>query len=200
MKKIGIFGGTFDPPHLGHLHMAQIAYKELALDKVYFIPNRVPAYKLKEHGISSPEDRLNMLRLMLEEASFGEINTIELDREGNTYTSDTLRQLKKTEDNELYLIIGSDSFKKLSYWHEPKEVFRLSKIVVLLRNDDDFLGMKSLAEEYKEHFGAMIYILNNNIENISSTELRRELSNGEWNKDYLPQKVFEYINYKHLYT
>jgi len=199
--KIGIFGGTFDPPHYGHIKMAKDALDECGLDKVIFIPNKTPAYKMAMHEVTGSEHRYDMLKLMVEECEWAEVSDIELRRDGNTYTKDTLRELCALyPDDEWFLIIGSDSFKDLKIWKEPQEIFNRSTVVVLLRDTDSFEEMNSVKEEYTSGYGARVIIVNNNKENISSSKLRYMLSNGFDVRAWINNSVMEYIIDNDLYN
>lgn len=200
MKRIGIFGGTFDPPHLGHLKCANAAREELGLTQVLFIPNRLPAYKVKEHAVSKAGDRLNMLGLLIKDCDWAEISDIELRREGNTYTSDTLRELHILyPEDELVLIIGSDSLCSLKSWHEPKTVCSLSTIAVLNRNTDTSEKIIKAKEELEEDFGARIILINNMLFELSSTQIREAVKRREKLPEGIPEEIIQYIEKRNLY-
>ena len=200
MSKIGIFGGTFDPPHMGHLQCAEIAMRELGLSKVLFIPNKIPAYKISEHSVSDENDRLAMLQLLVENKEWARISDIELKREGNTYTSDTLRELRVLYPNdELVLIIGSDSLCSLKNWHEPEEVCRLSTIAVLKRNTDSPDELSDCAGALENDYGAHIIILNNPFFDVSSTYIREAIKSGYSVAQFIPENIVQYIQKRDLY-
>lgn len=200
MKRIGIFGGTFDPPHLGHLKCANAAREELGLTQVLFIPNRLPAYKVKEHAVSKAGDRLNMLGLLIKDCDWAEISDIELRREGNTYTSDTLRELHILyPEDELVLIIGSDSLCSLKFWHEPEVVSSLSTIAVLKRDTDTSENIIKAKEELEEDFGARIILINNMLFELSSTQIREAVKRREKLPEGIPEEIIQYIEKRNLY-
>lgn len=194
MLKVGIFGGTFDPPHNGHLNIAKYAYEALKLDKFMFIPNGIPAYKLAEHKVSSKKDRLNMLNLAVKDMDFCEVSTIEIDRDGNTYTADTLVQLRNTNpEDKFFLIIGSDSFDYIDKWYKPEVIFSLAAIVVLKRGSDTEEYLNELKDKYLTSYGGEVIILDNDIYDISSTDIRNRLIQGKSVDGLIPKDVEEYI-------
>ena len=130
MTRIGVFGGTFDPVHVGHLSIAQAALECVPLDRVVFVPAR--RSPLKERGpFASEQDRLAMLRL----ATVGEprfaVSTVELDREGTSYTVDTLERLR--EEGELYLVLGADAVREFHRWRSPERIRELAILLVASR-------------------------------------------------------------------
>ena len=200
MSKIGIMGGTFDPPHCGHLNIAEIVYNNTDADKIMFLPSGTPAYKLSEHAVSSKEDRLNMLNLLIDGLDWCFISELECEREGNTYTSDTLEYLKENDpENEYFLIIGSDSLRNFKTWHCPEVISRLAQIVVYLRGDDSLDRMKKIASKYNSEFGTIITFVEGPIYNISSTQIRNAVKSGGELVEFLPEKIAKYIKEHGLY-
>ena len=121
MAKIGIYGGTFNPPHLGHVLAAKAAKEALGLDKVLLVPDAQPPHKALPEGSPSPEQRVEMARLAAEGEPWLEVSALELSRPGKSYTSDTLRALSgKYPGDTLYLLMGTDMFLSLHTWHEPE--------------------------------------------------------------------------------
>jgi nicotinate-nucleotide adenylyltransferase len=134
--RVGIFGGTFDPPHIGHLIVAQDAWAALRLDRVVFIPAAVPPHK-SELPITPAEVRLEMLRAAVAGDPRFEVSDLELRRTGPSYTVDTLRALHEAEpDATLYFLLGVDQFREFHSWREPEEVARLARLVVLSRGGE----------------------------------------------------------------
>lgn len=200
MKRIGLFGGTFDPPHLGHLNIAKAAYEALNLDSFLFVPNHIPAYKLSQHNISSSEDRINMLKLLIKDEKWCELSLIEFEREGNTYTSDTLTILTKNNpDSKYYLVIGSDSYKYLGDWHDAATIFRLSEIVILLRDGDTPSSLAEYTQKYINSFNAKIHIINNDLYPVSSSDIRQSFSLGEVTSPWVNEEIAKYITSHNLY-
>ena len=200
MSKIGIFGGTFDPPHLGHLNIAKHAYDKLALDEFWFMPNGIPAYKMIQRGISSKEDRLMMLEILVKDIPWCQISRIEVEREGYTFTSDTLTWLsEKQPENDYYLIIGSDSYKDMHMWHDPGTIFKLSTIVVLLRGEDTKESLGEYTKKYISEYDADVSILENLKYDISSTRIREAVQNGKNTEKWIPNEIRDYILENKLY-
>lgn len=186
-KRIGILGGTFDPPHLGHLLIASEVLHELQLSEIWFIPNQIPPHKQSEH-FSDSNHRLNMLRLAVKNHKQFSVNTIELEREGPSYTYDTIRLLREQfPEVTFYFIIGADMIEYLPKWH------RIDEIVQLIH----FVGVKRAGFHTSTPY-PVIEVEIPQFE-VSSTMLRDRLSvNG--NTDYLlPENVKRYIEENHLY-
>ncbi len=130
--KIGVFGGTFDPPHNGHLIIADYVRHRLGLNKVLFVPSWISPHK-QDRQATSAADRLAMLLLAVERAVDLEVSDIEVRRGGVSYTIDTLRHLSGETRAELYLLIGADNFVDFDTWHEPEEIVSLARLVVMSR-------------------------------------------------------------------
>lgn len=200
-RRIGIFGGTFDPPHTGHLEIAREVYEKAMLDKVIFIPTGIPQYKLKEHEITDKEDRLQMLELLLRDERWTEISRMELDREGPSYTSDTVRELREMyPGDDLFLIVGSDSLKYMSEWHEPEVIFSIVGVIVILRDDDTWDSIQEVVRAYKTRYNAQIGVVDGDKYDISSTMLREKIASGEDPGTLLPERVAWYVRGRGLYA
>lgn len=131
--RLGIFGGTFDPPHIGHLIVAQDAHAALNLDRVIFVPAAVPPHK-RTVRITAAAIRLEMLRAAIAGNPIFDVDDLELRREGPSYTVDTLRALRaRTPEATLVLLLGADQYRDLHTWHESAEIRRLAEIAVLAR-------------------------------------------------------------------
>ena len=195
--RIGIYGGTYNPPHLGHLTAAKAAIEQLLLDKLLLIPAAVPPHKEIPAGSPSSKQRLRMTELNFADIwQQVSVSDMELCREGKSYTSDTLRELKEQYPNdELYLLMGTDMFLSLESWHEPETVMALSHLGVFAREyGDDLTAQKAHLEE---KYGAHIIIVENpDVVEISSTEIREHITE---HKDKLTDTVWGYIQREHLY-
>jgi nicotinate-nucleotide adenylyltransferase len=142
--KTGVFGGTFDPPHIGHLIAAQDACIELELDRVLFVLAARPPHK-EGQAVTPASVRLEMLKAALAGCGRFEACLLELEREGPSYTVDTLRALRGQDpDQELYLLIGADQVAALPEWHEPAQIARLAHIVALTRSGREMRGQRGL--------------------------------------------------------
>ena len=200
--KIGVYGGTFDPPHLGHMEAARAAIVALDLDHLFFIPDYLPPHKeLPEEG-AGPEDRLAMTALMADGLGpKAQALDLELRREGKSYTVDTLSALRRDyPEDELWLLMGSDMFFTLQNWHAPEEIFSLAGVAAFARSQKDkreALDRQALLLE--SDYGARVRILElPQITEISSTQLRDDLSRGR-DVEYLWKPVYGYILRQGLY-
>ena len=204
--KIGVYGGTFNPPHLGHLTAARAVYELLGLDLLLLIPAGLPPHKELPAGSPTPEQRLEMTRLAGEQLGLGDkVRTldIELERGGRSFTSDTLAQLKaQYPDSELWLLMGTDMFLTLQAWHEPEKILSLAGIAAFGRTEEDTEELSSAQREYlyKTYPQARIFTLTiPGVIDVSSTELREKLAKGEGG-NLLAPAVYGYILREGLYN
>lgn len=200
MAKIGVFGGTFNPPHLGHVLAAREVMQALKLDKVLFIPDAQPPHKEVPKGSPEPEVRLKMVQAAVAGEVGFEVSDLELCRPGKSYTSDTLRILKEVyPEDTLYLIMGTDMFLSLHTWHEPEVICSLAVIAAMHRDEKD-RGEEMLQQKnaLEESYGARVEIVINHRVEISSTKVRRLLILGGAEKYVAPQ-VLEIIREQGLY-
>ena len=178
--RIGIYGGSFNPPHLGHMEAARAALEALELDKLLLIPAKTPPHKVMAEGSATPEQRLEMTRLMADgllQPERVEADDLELKREGLSYTSDTLRQLRERyPQDELWLLVGTDMFLSLQSWHEPQVILSLAGIAAFARKEADRGEVLERQRAYLTGtFGARVEILSlPRIYEISSTQVRRD--------------------------
>lgn len=196
--RIGILGGTFDPPHKGHLIIAEQARRALDLGQIYFVPARQPPHKLGL-PITPVNDRLAMLRLAVDGHSFFSISLVEVKRPGPSYTVDTLRELRREfpPSTELYFIEGMDSLVALPTWHQPKELIQLCYLAVLKRPGYE-LDMDSLEDQVPGVRARVVFIPAPEIE-ISSHEIQARCRAGQSLHDLVPGPVEQYIAEHHLY-
>lgn len=202
MKKIGIMGGTFDPIHSGHLMLGKQAYEEYHLDCVWYMPSRQPPHK-KDHPITSPNDRLEMVRLAVEGTPFFVCSDFELCRtEGNTYTADTLLLLKKAyPDTEFYFIVGADSIFDIEKWYHPEIVMQNAVILAADRScGHDDIPFNRQIEYLTKKYSARICRLHSRRMDISSQLLRQKIQNGEQISGYIPDSVVQFIRKRQLYS
>jgi len=195
--RLGILGGTFNPPHLGHLICAQEAYLQLALDRVMLIPARIPPHKPvdDEPGV---EHRLELCRRAIEGDERFEVSDIEVSRSGPSYTVDTLEELhSKAPDREMFLILGGDVAAGLPHWREPQRVLSFATVAVAKRRGtsrsavDD--ALHSIRGGERAEFFRMPPI------GISSTLVRRRARSGVSIKYIVPDAVAGYIREHGLY-
>ncbi len=198
-KKIGIMGGTFNPIHIGHLILGQTALEQFQLDKVLFMPTKNPPHKRYDH-ILDDAIRAKMVELAIEDNPNFELSTFEMDREGITYTADTLSRLTKLHpDEEYYFIVGADSLFYIDKWKDPHTIFRLSKLVAAVRNHKTIDEMLQRITELNETFQGSVELLNSPNIDISSSEIRDYLKNGNDIRYYVTTKVASYIKKNNLY-
>ena len=198
MEKYGIFGGSFNPIHYGHLMICEYIKEEMGLDKVIFIPTGNPPHK--EIGVSA-EDRYEMVRLAISPNPDFEISDIETTRVNLSYTVDTIRELKKIyKEEKLYFLIGLDSLFQLKTWKKIGDLSQEIEFVVALRpgyidkeeinNEIDFL---------RENFGTKINLIKTPLYEISSTDLRDRIHEGKSLRYLIPKKVLDYIEESGFY-
>jgi nicotinate-nucleotide adenylyltransferase len=196
--RIGILGGTFNPPHLGHLICAQEAYLQLGLDRVTLIPARIPPHKPVEDEPGA-EHRLELCRLAIRGDQRFQVSDLEIARDGPSYTVDTLEELHSSApDHELFLIVGGDIAAGLPNWHQPERVLSLATLAVAKRRGtsraavDD--ALRALRGGERSMFFRMPRIA------ISSTMLRERARTGRPIRYYVPDAVEGYIKRHRLYA
>ena len=203
--KIGVYGGTSNPPHLGHVTAARAVFELLKLDLLLLVPDGQPPHKMLPPGSPSPEQRLEMTRLAGEQLGLGErVRTLDLElkREGRSYTAETLRQLhQQYPEDELWLLMGTDMFLTLQAWREPGEILSLAGIAAFGRTEEDTEELFSVQRDYlyRTYPQARIFTLTiPGVVDVSSTELRTMLARGEGG-NLLPPAVYGYILREGLY-
>lgn len=203
--KIGVYGGTFNPPHLGHLTAARAVFELLKLDKLLLVPAGLPPHKALPAGSPTAEQRLEMTRLAAEQLGLGDrvqVLDLELRRQGKSYTADTLSQITELyPEAELWLLMGTDMFLTLQTWHEPEAIFALAGIAAFGRTEEDTEELFSVQREYlyRTYPDARIFTLTiPGVVDISSTELREQLS-ADRGANLLAPAVYGYILREGLY-
>lgn len=199
MKKIGIMGGTFNPIHYGHLFLAESAYEQLGLDKVMFMPSKNPPHKTIPGNITQ-EQRVEMITMAIKDNPHFELSMMELERDGITYTADTLTILtEKNKDTEYYFIVGADSLMQLHTWKRPEIICSLCTLAAANRDnmDKDELGkqIKMLHNTYN----AKIKLIDMPAVRISSSDIRSKAAAGKSIKYYVTDAVEKYIINNKLY-
>jgi len=191
MKTVGIFGGSFDPIHIGHLITTRFVYEQRNLEKIIFMPCNISPLK-PSILLVKPEHRLKMLKLALEPFSFFEVSDYEILKSETSYTIDTLLELKKTYES-IELIIGYDNLLIFDKWHQPDKILDLAKLIVMKRKTD-------IDSKVINKYMNLAYVIDTPSIEISATDIRNRLQNGR-SIDYLvPRKVKEYIQENNLYT
>lgn len=198
MGKTVIFGGTFNPPHEAHREMCLAAALLPEAERVLVIPAAVPPHKEINGYFASDEDRLNMCRLMCRDIKKAEVSDTELKRGGKSYTLDTVTELGK-KYTELSLLIGGDMLCYFKKWYKYKELLKKCEILCVRRKSDDKEEFKKAENELIKE-GARLTVLDADVKNVSSTEIRERFAAGQNADDLLPTAVAEYIREKGLYV
>jgi len=196
--RVGIFGGTFNPPHKAHVRAAEQLVREMSLDRLYVIPAYQPPHKALI-GNATAEDRLEMCRLAFSHIDGCVISDIEIIRGGKSYTAITLGELS-SPDTELFLFCGTDMLLTLDSWYSPEVIFSLASICYARRECEVDLTARidEKVSEYREKFGARIYAVGGEVIPLSSTEVRSALAVGE-GRELIPESVYGYITARGLY-
>src|SRR5690606_5524909 len=186
-KRVGILGGTFDPPHFGHLIIANEVLQQLNLDEIQFLPNYKPPHKLKASSTTA-EQRVEMLKIAIKNNQSFSIETIEIERKGTSYTFDIMRELKRRNPEvDYYFIIGADMVESLSKWYKIDD---LSQMV-------QFVGVSRPGYLLKSEYP--IITIEVPLIEISSSSIRNKCEDGKSVQYFLPDKVIRYMKENHLY-
>ena len=190
MERIGIYGGTFNPPHIGHIRAAEYAVKELQLDRLLVIPSRISPHKQLPKDSPTPQQRLQMLKIATAGLPNMEVSDLELNREGTSYTYQTVQQVRQMyPDAKIYLLMGTDMFLSFHSWRNPELITQDAALAVFYRGDKnevDAINSRVAEVEWE------VELIENPIIDISSTQLRRMLVFG-CADSFLPQGVGDYI-------
>ena len=200
MERIGIYGGTFNPPHVGHIQAAGQALTALELSRLILIPDRIAPHKEIPAGSPTPEQRLEMLRIAAGNTPGMEVSDIELKREGPSYSYVTVQQMKQQySEAELILLMGTDMFLSFQNWKHPEKILENASLGVFYRGDKGEQAAIEAKKAEMERAGAKIYLVKNDVVNISSTQMRRLLA-FRCAGELLPEGVLDYIREHHLYN
>jgi nicotinate-nucleotide adenylyltransferase len=199
MKKVGIMGGTFNPIHTAHLILAEQAFEQFNLDTVLFMPSKNPPHK-DNRSILSDSIRKEMVLLAIDNNPHFELSTVELDREGITYTADTMEYLSEINpDWEIYFILGADSLYHIDSWKSPEVIFAHSKILAATRYAIPDDHIKARIDELNQRYLSSIYLLKTPNLELSSEFIRNSVSENHSIKYYVPEEVENYILEHGLY-
>ena len=188
--RLGIFGGSFDPPHVGHLLAAVDAVETLALDRLIFVPARVQPLKVGRTAAAG-HHRLEMVRLLVQGSPALEVDAVEIERDGLSFTVDTLTTFAgRYQAAERFLLVGADVLSSFRKWREPERVVQLATLAVLQRNDGtpDLSGLP----------GSPVVLPTRRID-VSSTEIRERVAAGKSIRGFVPEAVAAYIEAERLY-
>jgi len=221
LKLIGLFGGTFNPIHSGHIRVVQEVKKGFGLDKIFIIPSALPPHKTP-NALVDAEDRIEMIRLSFSNHPEFSVSDVELNRSGPSYTIDTVRHFKSIlpQDAKLFLILGSDAFLEIDTWKSYKDLFLLICFIVMPRGAEgkngrmfvrktvgDYLKSKisegynlsASQSSYIHKEKQPVYVFDVTPIDISSTKIRRLIKNGRPIKSLVPENVEAFIKSKGLY-
>jgi nicotinate-nucleotide adenylyltransferase len=198
-KRVGVFGGAFNPPHNGHVAAADTAIRSLSLDKLLVIPTGSSPHKTLADGSPNGFHRYKMTQLAFSNMEKVEVLDIELNRSGPSYTSDTLKEITRMYPlAELFLVVGADMFLTVQDWYCPEVIFRLSTLCALCRESGQLDDLIDHKDYLMEKFNAKSIILENEAIELSSTEIRNKVRICV-DSDLVPPKVLEYILENNLY-
>ncbi len=199
MKKTGIMGGTFNPIHNGHLELARKAKEQYALNEVLFIPCGEPYMKVAQK-VTPGKIRAAMTALAIQDEPDFILSMIEMEHQGNTYTYETLESLKRDHpDTEYYFILGADNLFQITKWVMPERIFKNCCILAAVRDDKTVADMEAQIACLWQEYHAVIHLLKTDCIDISSSDIRRKVSQGESIEAYVPASVRKYIAEKGLY-
>jgi nicotinate-nucleotide adenylyltransferase len=190
--RIGVFGGTFDPPHVGHLLLASDAREALRLDHLIFVPASTQPFKVSAPPVASPQDRLEMVRLAVADDAGYMVDDAEIARKGLSFTVDTLEQLSKRNPGaELFLLLGEDALAGVEQWRNPGRIRELATLAVMRRSGPEGSGVSPIATGVATVSARRV--------DVSSTEIRDRLRAGKSIKGFVPESVERFIAARGLY-
>lgn len=199
IRKIGILGGTFDPIHNGHLMLGLSAYEQYHLDEIWFLPCGQPPHK-SDRKVTAKEYRSTMVEMAIKSIPYFKYSDLEINRQGNSYTSDTLTILcERYPDTIFYYIVGADSLDYMEDWHEAATIFKKAVILAAKRNTQTDSQFFHAMEFLKEKYEAQIFLLECPLYEISSHEIREKVQNGAPINQWVNPYVVNYIQEHGLY-
>lgn len=191
MKRIGILGGSFDPPHIGHLIIAELAREQLLLDEVVFVPAFVPPHKMGRDA-STALDRLRMTKLAVRGNTSFHVSDIEIRRKGVSYTVDTVNAFRRRDQTaKLFLIVGGDSVSQFWSWKAPGDILSNASLAMY--------GRSGYEKPKSDRAAARVHHIQGPLLQISSTEIRRRIAGGKSTRYLVTEPVRSYINRHKLY-
>ena len=197
--KTGIYGGTFNPIHRGHIHLLEEFTKRLSLDRVLLIPTRVPPHKAAP-DLASGEDRLQMCRLAVGGRPHLQISDLELRREGKSFTAETLEELRELfPRDEFYLLMGEDMFLTVEHWYRPETIFSLAAVCATPRSLHGMGKLQMKQDEYQIRYGARCFLEDIPYLPVSSTQVREWVRMGKDITPLVPEAVADFIRERGIY-
>ena len=195
MKRIGIYGGSFSPPHNGHLSAARQFVDALSLDELLIMPSHISPHKITDPTLTS-RHRYDMAKIAFQDLPRVTVSDYEIQKGDVSYTANTLSHF--ANEGELYFLCGTDMFLTLSGWYRPEIIFQNATIVLASRENGKEQEIVQAKEAYEKDYGARIIILNNQVLEVSSTEVRNALKQGKDVSPYLSHDVEVYIREHNL--
>lgn len=190
-SKIGIFGGSFNPVHIGHLIIANFFVEEFKLDYCYFVPNFISPFKTGDYELIPAHNRLEMLKIAIEDNPKFKVDSFEVDKGGISYTSETIQYFQqKFPYSKLFLLIGSDQAEKFTQWRNWETIVNATYLVIARRTYNSF---EPLSSNIPSSFHSRIFSLRNPLIEISSSNIREYIKKGFSIKYLVPEKVYYYI-------
>ena len=197
-KKYGIYGGSFDPIHIGHVTLADSAVRECGLDKLIFMPAFISPFK-QDRKVTDGHDRCGMIEAALKVNSAFCLSRYELNKKGTSYTIETLRHWDNLLDGDMYFVLGFDSAVQVDTWYEGEEILRNFHLITARRPDTDYAEGMRILESFREKYGAAITVLEMPPVDASSTNIRNLIKEGKPITGLVPPGVEEYIIEHKLY-
>lgn len=195
MPRVAIFGGTFNPLHIGHYQMLKALNECEDIDKIFLMPDKIPPHKVCDY-MASDEDRIEMCRITTEDFNKCELCLVEFERAGKSYTYDTVKLLKKKyADYEFFFVCGGDMLVYFDKWYRFEDLMKEVSFIVFRRSDTDIGEFNACIEKFSK-MGMDIKLMEETISNVSSTEIRADKAKAQ---KFLPQKIFDYILEKSIY-
>lgn len=199
MRLLGVYGGTFSPPHLGHLHAAETFRQVVQPDKLLIIPTYLPPHKTETDGVTA-QDRLAMCRIAFSDLDDCEVSDMEIRRGGKSFTSETLQALTGVAER-IALLVGTDMMLTLDAWHEPETIFRLADVYCVRREADNSLMQQIIDknERYIKAYGKKVHVIDAPPLSVASTGIRDMLGKSG-SASMLDPRVLAYIRERGLYA
>jgi nicotinate-nucleotide adenylyltransferase len=190
--RIGVFGGTFDPPHVGHLLLASDALESLRLDRLIFVPTGSQPLKVDAPPVASARDRLEMVRLAVADDACYTVDDTEINRKGLSYTVDTLEHLRERYPGaQVFLLVGQDALATFGKWRNPERIRELATLAVMARTGTEAVRVETAAE-------GVLTVSTRRVD-VSSTEIRERLRAEKSIKGFVPESVERFIEARGLY-
>lgn len=196
--RIGIFGGSFNPPHNGHLHLAESVHAALRLDEVWLVPAKQPPHK-SAAAYAPAQDRLEMCRIAAEHYPWMRAEDYELRQDGVSYSYYTVTHFAETyPDAEFFLLIGGDMLRTFTQWYRWQDILQYTALAAIAREPEEYAELEQCAGFLRQY--GEIYLVNVESFPVSSTKIRENVQKSLNNSCYLPKKIVQYINKRNLYA